>query len=108
MFDITVDHLFEVYKQLEGRSDLVMTTTSVLNAEVHDEFTIDCPIIVCKAHDKILYLYVYEEMFILDVMDNTRTKGTHWHPNNVEYAVYDIEEFMNGKADYKMQPFIQG
>lgn len=107
MFNITVDHLFEVYKQLKDSYDLTMTTTSVLNAEANEEFSVDCPIIVCKAHDKILYLYVYDDMFILDVMDNAQTKGTHWHPFYIETAVNDIIDFINGRLDYKLYPFKQ-
>ena len=40
-------------------------------------------------------------------MDVEQTKGTHWHPNDVEGAVDDIVEFMEGKSDYKMYPFRQ-
>jgi hypothetical protein len=46
-------------------------------------------------------------MFILDIMDEEQTKGTHWHPYDVEDAVEDITEFMEGKTNYKMHPFKQ-
>ncbi len=107
MCKITTNDLFDVYEQLKDRYNLILTTTSALNAEFDAEFTIDCPIIIGKAHEQIVQLYVYENIFILDVMDDARTKGTHWHPFDVKSAVYDIAEFMNGKTDYGMDPFRQ-
>jgi hypothetical protein len=52
---------------------------------------------------------LYEDggMFILGVMDEQQTKGTHWHPNDVDSAIDDIVEFMEGKSDYEMYPFEQ-
>lgn len=84
-----------------------MTTTFALNAEFNAGFTIDCPIIVGKAHGQIIWLYECDDMFVMDVMDDKQTKGTHWHPYNVEFAVHDIADFINGKSDYEMQPFRQ-
>ena len=103
MFGITVDDVVKVYERLKDRFDLVLTTTSALD----DGFTIDCPIIVGKAHDQIIELYEHGGDFVLDVMDEKQTKGTHWHPNDVEGAVNDIVNFMEGKSDYKMSPFRQ-
>ena len=107
MFDITVNDVLNVYKQLKDSYPLVLTTTSALNAELDAGFTIDCPIIVAKAHGKIIWLYECDDIFVMDVMDEEQTKGTHWHPYNVEYAVHDIEDFINGKSDYDLQPFGQ-
>ena len=53
MFDITVDDVMAVYEQLKDRYDLVFTTTSALD----EGFTIDCPIVVGKAHGQIIELY---------------------------------------------------
>jgi len=103
MFNITVDDVVEVHEQLKDRYNLVLTTTSALD----EGFTVDCPIIVGKAHGQILELYEDGGYFILDVMDVEQTKGTHWHPNDVEGAVDDIVEFMEGKSDYEMYPFKQ-
>ena len=80
-----------------------MTTTAALD----EGFTIDCPIIVGKAHGQIIQLYECDGMFVLDVMDAEQTKGTHWHPNDVEGAVDDIVVFMDGKSDYELYPFKQ-
>ena len=102
MSDITVDGVLSVYKQLEGRYDLVLTSTSALD----EGFTIDCPIIVGKAHGQIIELYEDGD-FVLDVMDEAQTMGTHWHPYDVEDAVNDIVKFMEGESDYPMHPFKQ-
>ena len=101
MFGITDKYVLAVYEQLKNRFDLSMTTTAALD----DGFTIDCPIIVGKAHGQIVELYSDGDMFVLDVMDADHTKGTHWHPDDVEDAVEDIVEFMEGKSDYRMQKF---
>ena len=98
MLDITVDDVIEVYEQLKGRYNLVLTTTSALDKG----FTVDCPIIVGKAHRQIIELYEDGGNFVMDVMDAEQTKCTHWHPNDVKGAVDDIVEFMEGKSDYKM------
>ena len=104
MFGITADDVIEVYELLKDRNNIVMTTTFALG----EGFTVDGPIIVGKAHDQIIELYEHGGDFVLDVMDAKQTKGTHWHPNDVEGAVNDIVEFMEGKSDYKMYPFRQG
>ena len=101
MFGITDKDVLAVYEQLKNRFDLSMTTTAALD----DGFTIDCPIIVGKAHGQIVELYSDGDMFVLDVIDAENTKGTHWHPIDVEDAVEDIVEFMEGKSDYRMQKF---
>jgi len=101
MFGITVDDVIEVYEQLKDRYDLILTTTSALD----EGFTVDCPIIVGEAHGQIIELYEDGGDFVMDVMNAEQTKGTHWHPNDVEGAVDYIVEFMEGKSDYKMCPF---
>ena len=101
MFDITVDDVMAVYEQLKDRYDLVFTTTSALD----EGFTVDCPIIVGKAHGQIIELYEDGGDFVMDVMDAAKTKGSHWHPNDVESAIDDIVKFMEGKSDYEMYPF---
>ena len=103
VFYITVDDVIKVYNQLKDRYELVLTTTS----ELDEGFTVDCPIIVGKIHGQVVELYEDGGDFVLDVMDINKTKGTHWHPNDVEGAVNDIVEFMEGKSDYKMSPFRQ-
>ena len=53
MFDLTVDDVLAVYEQLKDRYALILTTTSALD----EGFTVDCPIIVGKAHGQIIELY---------------------------------------------------
>ena len=97
----TEAELLAVYEQLKDQYGIVLTTTSA----VDDGFTADCPIIVCEAHGQIMWLYAYEDLFIMDVMDAEKTKGTHWHPPTVEDAVRDMREFLNGRETYRMWAF---
>ena len=101
MFDLTIEDVLAVYAQLKDRYDLTLTNTLALD----DGFTIDCPIIAGQAHGQEIWLYEYDGLFVMDVMDAGRTMGTHWHPNNVEDAVQDLAEFMEGRSDYGLQCF---
>lgn len=103
MFGITANDVIAVYEQLKDRYNLVLTTTSALD----EGFTVDRPIVVGKAHGQIIELYEDDGYFVMDVMDAEQTKGTHWHPNNIESAADYIAEFMEGKSDYEMSPFKQ-
>lgn len=101
MFDMTVDDLLQVYERLKERYPLVLTNTYALD----EGFTIDCPIVVGRAHGQIIELYEYDGLFVMDVVDASHTRGTHWHPNDVESAIGDIKAFMDGKSDYPLSPF---
>lgn len=101
MFCVTADAVIKVFEQLKDRYDLVLTTTSALN----EGFTVDCPIVVGKAHGQIISLYEDCGIFIMDVTDAAQTKGTHWHPEDKKEAADDIAEFMEGRSDYELQPF---
>lgn len=101
MFDLTVDDVLAVYEQLKERYAVKLTDTLSLD----DGFTIDCPIVAGQAHGQEIWLYEYDGLFVMDVMDAGHTMGTHWHPNDVEAAVRDIVEFMEGKSDYPLQLF---
>lgn len=101
MFEKELETLQSVYDQLKDRYDLVLTNAFALK----EGFTVDCPIIVGKDHGQIVELYMQGEEFIFVVMDEAQTKGMHGHPLDVETAVEDIAEFMNGREDYKLWPF---
>ena len=101
MFDITDNDVISVYEKLKGKYDLILTRTHL----VDDGFTIDCPIIVGKAHGQIIQLYACESLFIMDVLNMEGTMGTHWHPYDIESAAGDIAEFMEGKSDYPLISF---
>lgn len=98
IFDITDNDVLAVYEQLKDKYDLLLTRTSL----VDEDFTIDCPIIVGKAHGQIIQLYACEALFIMDVLNTEKTMCTHWHPYDVDDAAKDIAEFMDGKSDYKL------
>ena len=98
------DDLKAIYEHLKDKYALVLTNT----AELDEGFTVDCPILVGRAHGQILELYLDCEMFVLDVMDEAQTKGTHWHPNDVESAIEDIEAFMDGKSAHGLVLPISG
>lgn len=100
-YDNCDEDLKVIYEQLKDRYALVLTTTAALD----EGFTVDCPILVGKAHGQIIELYLDCEMFVMDVMDAEQTKGTHWHPNDVESAIEYIVDFMEGKSDYELTPF---
>lgn len=98
-----INGIFEVYNQLKDKYPLVMTNSFA----VEKGFEIDVPIIVGKAHGQIIWLYECDGEFVLDVMDEAHIKGTHWHPFTNADAITDIEEFMQGKSDYKLMSFPQ-
>ena len=100
-YDNCDEDLKGIYEQLKHRYALVLTTTAALD----EGFTVDCPILVGKAHGQIIELYLDCEMFVMDVMDAEQTKGTHWHPNDAESAIEYIVDFMEGKSDYELTPF---
>ena len=103
LYNNSEDDLKAIYEKLKDRYALVLTNTAALD----EGFTVDCPILVRRAHGQIMELYLDCEMFVMDVMDAEQTKGTHWHPNDVESAIKYIAEFMDGKSDYGLYPFRQ-
>ena len=103
LYNNSEDDLKAIYEKLKDRYALVLTNTAALD----EGFTVDCPILVGRAHGQIMELYLDCEMFVMDVMDMEQTKGTHWHPNDVESAIKYIAEFMDGKSDYELYPFRQ-
>ena len=94
--------ILNIYDKLKVKYDLVLTNTFDLD----EGFTIDCPILVGKAHGQIIEMYK-NKMFIISVMNDKQTMGIHWHPFDELSAIDDVIEFMEGKADYEMIPFNQ-
>ena len=58
---ISDNDIFAVYTQLKDRYPLIMTTAASLN----EGFTVDCPVLVGKAHGDILELYKDGNVFVL-------------------------------------------
>ena len=100
MFGKSAEDVLAVYNLLKDRYPLILTNTVALD----EGFTVDCPIIVAKTQGRIMELYEDDGMFILDVMDEEKTRGTHWHPYDVEDAAKDFTQFMEGKSDYNLTP----
>ena len=103
MFDLTEEDVKAVYEQLKDRCDLTLTNAFA----VDDGFEADCAILVARRKGYILWLYEWGGEFVLDVLNEEMTAGTHWHPDDVEDAVEDITAFMDGKSDYKLFIFPQ-
>ena len=101
MFDMTDNHILAVYNKLKDKYPLVLANSLELN----EGYTIDCPVLVAKAHGHILELYSDGDLFVLDVMDEAQTKGTHWHPWDVDQAAEDITDFMANPPAYELMPF---
>jgi hypothetical protein len=98
--DIYDEEVLQVYETLKDRYDLLLNTGFALD----EGFTADMPVLVAKAGGYILELYG-AGILVLDVMDEARTKGTHWHPHGAEAAVADIVDFMKNGPKYSLQPF---
>ena len=101
MFDTTEAEVLAVYEQLKDRYDLVLTTFCAQ----YEGAKLDGPLIIGNAHGQIMELYEDGVMLVLDIMDEQQTKGTHWHPYDVQSAVENIAEFMDGRSDYHLSPF---
>ena len=98
--DMTENDLFAVYERLKDRYALTMTNT----LSARECFRMDVPLLIARAHDRLLWLYVDAGEFVLDVMDSGQTVGTHWHPMTTEQAVRDVTAFMEGTETYTMYP----
>ena len=103
MFEITENDVIKVYQCLKDKYILSLTSTFSLD----DGYTIDTPIIVGEAHRQEIRLYACEGIFVLDVLNNDHTAGTHWHPQDTSAAANDIADFMSGRSDYPLQRFSQ-
>ena len=101
MFYIAENEVRAVYEQLKERYDLTLTNSFALD----EGYTVDCMVLVGRAHGLVLELYMDGDMFVLDVMDEAHTKGTHWHPCDVEQAAADVADFMENKSTYKLRRF---
>lgn len=101
MFDITAEDLYRVYNQLKDKYELQIANSLFLDPG----FTVDCPVLVGKANGLTMWLYEDAGLFIMDVLNADHTKGTHFHPTDVEDALCDIVAFMEGTEKYTLSPF---
>ena len=65
LYNNSEDDLKAIYEKLKDRNALVLTNTAALD----EGFTVDCPVLVGRAHGQIMELYLDCEMFVMDVMD---------------------------------------
>ena len=100
MSDLYAEEVVQVYETLKERYDLRLTNTFALD----EGFTTDMLILTAKANGLILELFD-DGMLVLDILDEEKTKGTHWHPLDAERAVADVVDFMENKPQYNLQPF---
>ena len=94
--------LSSLREQFSDRYDLTLTTSMAAD----DGFTINVPLLMGQAHDRVFWLYDDGDMLIFDVMNAEETCGTHFHPSE-EDAAEEIINFMEGKIDYELQPYPQ-
>lgn len=102
MFDITTDDLMAVYDQLKDRYPLVLTNTFALD----DGFEEDMPIICGEACGRKFWLYEHGGDFVFSAEIPGKDYHNHWHPEDVETAVEDVTEFMEGNPrDTRRKPW---
>ena len=97
-----------IYNELKDKYKLLLTNCFALN----EGFTWDVPVIYGEAEQGRFWLYADEDVpdphgleFVFSVEYEKRTWFrkrlvkcyTHWHPQTIEQAIKDIDEFMMGK-----------
>lgn len=101
-----------IYEKVKDSHNLLLTNTAALN----DGFTWDVPVIYGEAEQGRFWLYADEDVpephglqFVFSVEYEKRTYfrkrlikcHTHWHPQTVDEAVEDLNNFMRGKRFFK-------
>lgn len=94
-----------VYRRLKDKYPLVLTTTFSLENGAED-YGEDFEILCGESSAGKFQLYDCGLYIIFDV-DKSDGTYTHWHPADIEDAVADIVEFMEGKCRYELFPFSQ-
>jgi len=84
-----------IYEKLKNTYNLILTNTAALD----DGYTIDEPVIRGITANGRFDLYKDDDLFVFSVefFDKVgEEKYSHWHPLNVEEAIGDVVEFMQG------------
>lgn len=63
------------------------------------------PVLVGKSNGLTAELYSDGAILVFTIVDYRNKQCTHWHPLDAHYAIADMIKFMEGKCDYKLQPF---
>ena len=83
-----------VYEQLKDQYDLTLTNTfSLENGE--ENYGVDFEILCGESSAGKIQLYDNGLYIVLDV-DKPDGTYMHWHPSDVEEAIGDVVEFMQG------------
>lgn len=91
-----------IYHQLKEKYNVELTTGLQLDAG----FDWDIPVLTGAGPLGRFYLYDEGIQCTLDYDTEEGPSGIHWHPIDIESAVRDITEFMEGKQDDSLDPFL--
>ena len=101
-----------IYDKVKDKYNLTLTNSFALN----DGFTWDVPVIYGEAEQGRFWLYADEDVpephgleFVFSVEYEKQTRfrkrlikcHTHWHPQTIDEAVEDLNNFMTGKRFFK-------
>ena len=105
-----------IYEKVKERYDLRLTNTAALD----DGFVWDVPVIYGESKQGRFWLYADENvpnphgiMFVFSVeyngydeqtedgLEKVTMCHTHWHPQTIDQAIEDINNFMTGKRILK-------
>ena len=105
-----------IYEKVKYSHDLCLTNTSALN----EGFVWDVPVIYGESQQGRFWLYADEDVpnphgigFVFSVeykgyeeqteegLERVAKCHTHWHPQTIEQAVEDINNFMTGRRIFK-------
>ena len=99
-----------IYDKVKDKDNLILTNSLALN----EGFTWNVPIIYGEAEHGRFWLYADEDVpephgieFVFSVEYEKQKRiwfrkhmvkcGTHWHPQTIEQAIKDVDDFMLGK-----------
>lgn len=100
-----------IYEKVRDRQDVLLTNTFDLN----EGFEWNVPVICGETQQGKFWLYADENVsepygfeFVFSVEYEKRTRfrkrlvkcHTHWHPQTIEQAIADVEDFMDGKIHF--------
>ena len=92
-----------IYRQLKNRYDLVLTNTLALN----DGFADDRPVL-CGNNGKMKFqLYSDNGLPVFNVKNMEGTAGTHDHPEGTMDAMEYVVDFMEGRDQWKLTPYLE-
>ena len=102
-----------IYEKVKDKYKLILSNSFALN----EGFTWDVPVIYGESQQGRFWLYADEDVpephgieFVFSVEFKKQKRiwfrkhmvkcGTHWHPQTIEQAIADVEDFMDGKLHF--------